>query len=120
MPSRSVAAASASLPTIKPGTPTKKTSVMRKQAHSPTKALRFRRRTVIDGSGEIDRKSGTPEILLGGLLAERALDHRRPGGEDLARTLHHHRPVGEDGAPGRPAGSRAEHGADDGHFAHQL
>ena len=64
-------------------------------------------RDLVDGAGEIHGERGAAEVLLVDLLAERALDHRRAGGEDLARALHHHRPVREDRAPGGPAGGGA-------------
>ena len=63
---------------------------------------------------------GPAELLLGDLLAERALDHRRTGREHLAGAVDHHRPVRKNRAPGRTAGGGAEHGAHHRHLAQQL
>src|SRR5205814_6223795 len=83
-------------------------------------AGRFGLEAIVDRAGVVDRDLRAAEIFLADLLAERALDHRWTGGEDVAGAVDHDRPVREDGPPGRPARRGAERGRNHRHLAEQL
>ena len=94
--------------------------VLRHEAQEPPdllKGLILAIRCIVDGAGLVDGNLRPTQILLGDDLAQRALHHRRPCGEDHAGTLNHHREVREEGPTCGSASRYAEHGRGDGHLA---
>ena len=75
--------------------------------HSASVSTRL---SMLPATSTADR--GTAQLVLGDLLAKRALDNGRTRGEHLTGAAHHHRPMGENGAPGGTASSSSEHRAD--------
>ena len=93
---------------------------IRKEAANLREGVVFALCLVINRSADIGVNMRSAEILLGQILADTELDHRRSGDEELARPAHHHGEMRSRHAGSAEAGDRTHASGDDRHLTHQT
>lgn len=74
---------------------------------------------IVDAAADADVDVIAAQLLLGDVVAQRRLHHRRPAGEDLAHAAHHHREVRQRCLDRRQSRDRAQYGRHDRHGLQQ-
>ena len=82
--------------------------------------IRLVLRQIVDNPGLVDLGAFVSQFLLGDVVAEGCLDHRRPARKYLADALHHEAEMGQACFHCRQAGDRPQDGRHNRHGGQQL